>query len=138
MWPFSLVRALTAFLPAADGSAACPGLWFGGLGAGCLAASGGADRVWAGQAAVAVGPQAASKRLRHSRSRCHASGRWRVRWRARAALALNLPDGRVRQGPVVEVGQQLFDDRVAAVLLLGLEGLVRFCPCLTRFLRIWR
>jgi hypothetical protein len=45
-----------------------------GLGAGGglpWRASGVADRVWAGQAAVAGGPQAASQRLSHARWRCH-------------------------------------------------------------------
>jgi hypothetical protein len=38
------------------------------------------DRVWAGQAAVAGGPQAASNRLAHSCWRYQPSGRWSVRW----------------------------------------------------------
>ena len=42
-----------------------------GLGAGCPGGRRGADRVGAGQAAAAGGPQAAWKRLSHSRWRCH-------------------------------------------------------------------
>jgi hypothetical protein len=46
-----------------------PGL--GGWGLAAVTGAGGADRVGAGQDAAAGGPQAASQRLSHSRSRCH-------------------------------------------------------------------
>src|ERR1700675_606817 len=52
------------------------------------------DRVWAGQAAAAGGPQAASNRLIHAVSRCQPSGRctviWPRPWREmRAATAIS-------------------------------------------------
>jgi len=43
---------------------------------------------------------------------------------SQAALAVNLPDEQVRQRPVVQVGEELLDDGVAAVLLLGLGEFV--------------
>src|SRR5437667_10897352 len=54
------------------------------------------DRVWAGQAAVAGGPQAASIRLIHLVSWCQPSGRcmvmWPRPWRAiRATTAISWP-----------------------------------------------
>ena len=66
-------------LPAADGSAACPGLLGGGLGAFALR-RGGADRVRAGQAARAGGPHACVHRFSRCCSRWCPSGRWRTRW----------------------------------------------------------
>jgi hypothetical protein len=38
---------------------------------------------------------------------------------------VNLPEGEVGEGPVVEVGVDLLDDGVAAVVALGLDGLER-------------
>ena len=39
-----------------------------------------------------------------------------------AALAAYRPEGQVGQGPVLELGDDLFDDRVPAVDLVGLDG----------------
>ena len=52
----------------------------------------------------------------------------RVRLRAmtastsQAALAVNLPEGKVRQGGVLQVGVDVFDDRVAAVGFVRAHG----------------
>ena len=43
---------------------------------------------------------------------------------SQAALAVSLPDGRWAEA-VVEVGEELLDDGVAAVLLFGLDELER-------------
>ena len=72
------------------------GVLFGDLGwrsAGWPLGRGSGDRVWAGQAAAAGGPQAASNRFIQSCSRCQPSGRCRVisprPWRAaRAATSI--------------------------------------------------
>ena len=40
---------------------------------------------------------------------------------SQAALAANFPDGRWASGPCFEVGDDLFDDGVAAVVGLGLQ-----------------
>ncbi|WP_238695195.1 hypothetical protein [Ornithinimicrobium flavum] len=39
-----------------------------------------------------------------------------------AAFAAYFPEGRLRQGPVLELGDDLLDDRVPPVVLIGLDG----------------
>ena len=50
-----------------------------GSGSECPGGRRGADRVWAGQAVAAGGPQAVCQTFSHSCWRCQPSGRWRVR-----------------------------------------------------------
>ena len=62
-------------------------MWGGRVAMGC------GDRVWAGQAAWAGGPVAASNRFIHSAWRCQPSGRCKVIWprpwrAARAATSM--------------------------------------------------
>ncbi len=84
-------------LPPLTCSAACPGFRRGAvLAGGRWGPCGCGDRVRAGQAAVAGGPQAASNRFIHSVSRCQPSGRctvmWPRPWRAiRAATLMRWP-----------------------------------------------
>src|SRR5262249_59936594 len=99
-----VVQAGRWFLPLA-GPAACPVLardpWLAGAGGawpwGC------GDRVWAGQAAQAGGPVAASNRFIHSASWCQPSGRcsvmWPRPWRAtRAATSIRSARGGAPRG----------------------------------------
>src|SRR6185312_12682190 len=78
-----MIRAVFrgAAFPPLTCSAACPvlrlGTCSGGAAAGAVA---GGDRVGAGQAAAAGGPQAAWNRFIHSCSRCQLSGRCTVMW----------------------------------------------------------
>ena len=82
-----------------------------------VAAVGGADRVGAGQAAAAGGPQPAWSRFSHSCSRCQPSGRCKVRWprpcrAVRAATAIRsrrmvaaraLANGRDARAPAARI-----------------------------------
>jgi hypothetical protein len=84
-----------AFPPLAC-SVACPGARWGGAGGWPLGPGSCRDWVWAGQAAVAGGPQAAWNKFIHPVSRCQPSGRcsamWRRPWREmRAATAISWP-----------------------------------------------
>ena len=83
-WPGKVILGPIAgvVFPAAHCRAACPvslaGVRAGGARVGCGCGCG--DRVGAGQAAGAGGPQPASNRLVHSCSRCQPSGRCMVIW----------------------------------------------------------
>jgi hypothetical protein len=90
----------------------------------------------AGQGAAAGGPQAPANGFSHSAWRCQP---WAGGQGAGCAEQVvrhggdgqpggvggELPRGQVRQRPVGPVGEDLLDDGVAAVVLLGLDGLER-------------